>query len=159
MFFGWESDTIDPCALCATDQTPDGQIAPGASTIATSYPPAATKKGASDTSFGTIAVVIETLRNAEEERVETPQMGGERQYEAWLMHTNVFLSFDVNKNYSRAPLTPKSFGFDIICQITLVQGQLIVAGACVGRSRRSLKRGRPRHDFQQREDGVLCVGR
>ena len=101
----------------------------GASTIATSYPPAATKKGASDTSFGTIAVVIETLRNAEEERVETPQMGGERQYEAWLMHTNVFLSFDVNKNYSRAPLTPKSFGFDIICQITLVQGQLIVAGA------------------------------
>ena len=56
-------------------------------------------------------------------------MGGERQYEAWLMHTNVFLSFDVNKNYSRAPLTPKSFGFDIICQITLVQGQLIVAGA------------------------------
>ena len=74
-------------------------------------------------------MVIETLRNAEEERVETPQMGGERQYEAWLMHTNVFLSFDVNKNYSRAPLTPKSFGFDIICQITLVQGQLIVAGA------------------------------
>ena len=64
----------------------------GASTIATSYPPAATKKGASDTSFGTIAVVIETLRNAEEERVETPQMGGERQYEAWLMqYDRVFI--------------------------------------------------------------------